>query len=343
VFRPELIQSLSVHIGSRGPKNLTQWSHLCKKFCVMTDRRSPPALERAAAQLLNRVRRARPLRAGSLIVTILGDAIVPRGGSVSLASLIRLAAPFGLSERLVRTSVGRLALDGWLRAARHGRLSYYALTALGRARFAAATRRIYAGSPVAWDGRWTLVLAPAGDSDLREELLWQGYGAIAAGVLARPAPPENGAARALRRRAALVFSAATGAGFDRALIRASWDLPSLARRYRRFVALFAPVGRALERSRPIAPETAFMLRTLLVHEYRKIHLRDPLLPQSLLPRTWIGNAAYSLCRELYSAVFPAAEAYLNAQAARRGGALPPPAAATYQRFGGLPRPATHAS
>jgi phenylacetic acid degradation operon negative regulatory protein len=305
----------------------------------MTDRRS---LQRASTQALNRVRRARPLRAGSLIVTILGDAIVPRGGTVSLASLIRLAAPFGLSERLVRTSVGRLARDGWLRAVRHGRLSYYALTASGRARFAAATRRIYSGSPVAWDGRWTLVLAPAGDSELRDELLWQGYGAIASGVLARPAPPENGAARALKRRGALVFSAATGAGFDRALIRASWDLRSLASRYRRFMVLFAPVREALRRSGPIEPETAFLVRALLVHEYRKIHLRDPLLPQSLLPRAWIGNAAYSLCRTLYSAVFPAAEAYLNTQADRRGGALPPPAAATYQRFGGLPRPASHA-
>jgi phenylacetic acid degradation operon negative regulatory protein len=309
----------------------------------MTDRRSQPVLERASAQVLNRVRRARPLRAGSLIVTILGDAIVPRGGSVSLASLIRLAAPFGLSERLVRTSVGRLAREGWLQAVRHGRLSYYALTAPGRARFAVATRRIYAGSPVAWDGRWTLVLAPPGDPDLREELLWQGYGAIASGVLARPAPPENGAARSLKRRGAVVFSAATGAGFDRALIRASWDLRSLARRYRRFVALFAPVRRALRHGGPIEPEIAFLVRTLLVHEYRKIHLRDPLLPQSLLPRPWIGNAAYDLCGTLYSAVFPAAEAYLNTHAARRGGALPPPAPSTYQRFGGLPRRAAHAT
>ena len=68
----------------------------------------------AAAQLVARYRRQRPLRGGSLIVTIFGDAIMPRGGAVTLGSLISLAAPFGLNERLVRTAAARLAKEGWL-------------------------------------------------------------------------------------------------------------------------------------------------------------------------------------------------------------------------------------
>ena len=51
-----------------------------------------------AAALVGRFRRQRPLRAGSLLVTIFGDSITPLGGVVTLASLIRLAAPFGTSE-----------------------------------------------------------------------------------------------------------------------------------------------------------------------------------------------------------------------------------------------------
>ena len=93
--------------------------------------------------LRGRFRRQRPLRSGSLLMTILGDAIAPRGGRVTLGSLIRLAAPLGLPERLVRTSVARLAQDGWLAARRSGRTSEYKLSARGRRRFAAATRRIY--------------------------------------------------------------------------------------------------------------------------------------------------------------------------------------------------------
>src|SRR3981081_529607 len=75
--------------------------------------------------LLRHFRAQRPLRGGSLLITIFGDAIAPRGGAVTLASLVRLAAPFGLTERLVRTSVARLARDGWLAARRSRRRREY--------------------------------------------------------------------------------------------------------------------------------------------------------------------------------------------------------------------------
>ena len=47
----------------------------------------------AAAELVARFRRQRPLRGGSLIVTLFGDCIMPRGGTIALGSLIELAAP----------------------------------------------------------------------------------------------------------------------------------------------------------------------------------------------------------------------------------------------------------
>jgi len=50
----------------------------------------------------------RRVQASSLIVTIFGDAVLPRGGRVWLGSLIRLLEPMQLNERLVRTSVFRL-------------------------------------------------------------------------------------------------------------------------------------------------------------------------------------------------------------------------------------------
>ena len=115
--------------------------------------------------LLAHFHRQRPLRGGSLLITILGDSIAPRGGVVTLGSLIRLAAPFGLTERLVRTSVARLAHDGWLSVrARDGRRSEYRLSRQGSARFAEATRRIYGETPQPWDGQWTLLLLPAGQA-----------------------------------------------------------------------------------------------------------------------------------------------------------------------------------
>ena len=58
---------------------------------------------------------ARPtVRAGSLITTVFGDAVASRGGTIWLGSLITAMSGFGISERLVRTSVFRLTQDGWL-------------------------------------------------------------------------------------------------------------------------------------------------------------------------------------------------------------------------------------
>src|ERR1700728_727388 len=108
--------------------------------------RPTPIALTAGAELLARFRRQRPLRGGSLIVTVFGDSIMPRGGAVTLGSLIALAEPFGLNERLVRTAAARLAKDGWLEGRRAGKLSEYRLSHDGRERFAEATKRIY-GEP----------------------------------------------------------------------------------------------------------------------------------------------------------------------------------------------------
>lgn len=296
--------------------------------------------------LVTKFRRQRRLRGGSLLVTILGDAIAPRGGVIWLGSLIQLAQPFGLTERLVRTSIGRLANEQWVSSQRSGRASYYRLTARGKARFAEATQRIYGAPPGSWNGEWTLVIVPKlqkkARDNLREELTWLGFGQLTSGVFAHPTHRED----AIRERLAELESAgrivvAQRAVLDHAsdtqLVAMGWDLGELARRYRRFIDMFAPVKEALATGAAHDGETAFVLRTLLVHEYRKIHLRDPQLPASLLPQGWAGADAHQLCRNLYAKVFAASERHLSAMAQTLSGTLPAPAAEIYARFGGLPK------
>lgn len=300
----------------------------------------------AAAQLTARFRRQRPLRGGSLLVTMLGDSIMPRGGAVALRSIIRLGALFGLSERLVRTATTRLVHDGWVQARRAGKLSEYRLTRSGRERFAEATERIYGAASAGWSGRWTLVVLPpmraAERQSLRKELAWLGFGELSAGVFAHPEGPltRSGArARTLPLPdGVLIFESklARGAG-PHALVRMGWDLAELGVRYQRFVKRFAGTLESLKRS-AADPQTAFILRTLLIHEYRRLHLRDPLLPQRLLPAQWPGTRAAQLCREIYVRVFPASEAYLSTAASRLGGPLPPPDRTILGRFGGLRQP-----
>lgn len=297
--------------------------------------------------LVARFRRQRPLRGGSLLITILGDSIAPRGGTIALGSLIRLAAPFGLTERLVRTSIGRLANEQWVSFERSGRASFYSLTDHGRARFAEATQRIYGAPPQVWDGLWTLAVLPpilkALRDDMRDELLWLGFGQITPGVFAHPtheASVIRSRVEELQASGKLIVmqGSVLGAAATTKLVSMGWDLGDLARRYKRFIDMFSPVASALDAARgvSIAGEVAFILRTLLLHEYRKIHLRDPLLPAALLPPAWAGTDAQKLCRQLYAQMFPASEHYLSETVQTQAGTLPPPAAEVFYRFGGLP-------
>ena len=297
----------------------------------------------AIAALLRRFQGQRPLRGGSLLVTIFGDAIAPRGGAVTLGSLIDLAHPFGLAERLVRTSVARLAKDGWLAASRHGRRSEYRLTESGRKLFAEATRRIYGVVPQTWNAQWTLaVLPPIGGrsrGNIRDELRWLGFGQLSPGVYAHPACTLEEARGWLvtlgcANRCWLFKSATAGLPADRRLAAEGWDLAQIARRYRRFRDTFAPVAAAVHESEALSPQAAFLVRTLLVHEYRKIHLQDPLLPPALLPAQWVGAEAYELTAALYGAVFAAAERFLSETGRTMSGALPPAGAEVHARFGG---------
>jgi phenylacetic acid degradation operon negative regulatory protein len=292
-------------------------------------------------RLLTHFRSQRPLRGGSLLITIFGDAIAPRGGAVTLESLIRLAAPFGLTERLVRTSVARLAREGWLNAARSGRRSEYHLSAQGAQRFAEATQRIYGTATPAWDGHWTLLVLPQGrrrPARLREELRWLGFGQLSRTLFAHPGTSAEETRDWLHnlpgaQDALLLHSGAADAATERALAALGWDLGELERGYQRFLERFAPLEAAL-RGPALTGETAFLVRTLLIHEYRKIHLQDPLLPPTLLPADWVGTRAYELARRIYGTVFGPAEGFLTLTARRLDAPLPETDAAARARFGG---------
>jgi phenylacetic acid degradation operon negative regulatory protein len=175
---------------------------------------------------------------------------------------------------------------------------------------------------------------------VREEMTLLGFGQLQPGLFASPTRTPQDTLATLRELGVaedvLVTRATTfGNLADERIARTAWDLDELGRRYRDFVELFVALEQAVAGARTIPADAAFAVRTLLIHEYRKIHLRDPLLPSSLLPANFAGRRAGELCRSLYARLFQPAEKYLSTEMRTSAGALPSPSAETYRRFGGL--------
>ncbi len=297
--------------------------------------------------LIERFQQQTPIRASSLIITLYGDAIEPRGGTVWLGSLIQLLEPMGINERLIRTSIFRLTKENWLTAEKVGRRSYYSLTGTGRRRFEKAFKRVYAANPPAWDGSWCLAVLTQLPQDkrkqVREELEWQGFGAISPGVLGCPRCDRadiNATLQDLGAQEETILFETTAQDVLaskalRAQVRESWKIDELASHYSEFIQLFRPLWQALKDQGSLDPKACFLARVLLIHEYRKLLLRDPQLPDELLPGDWEGRAARQLCRNIYRLVQGAAEQWLEAAMETADGPLPEAGAAFYKRFGGL--------
>ena len=272
-------------------------------------------------------------RAGPLVITVFGDAIAPRGGAVWMAGLIGLMAPFGMSERRVRTGVYRLAREGWLEATTHGRQSSYAITAEGLLSFAAADARIYSAHAPVWPGRWIIVQglgAMSGNSGaaLKKFLIWSGFGQLSSSAFIRPDTGDFKLPTAFEGRAAVFSGDLCRADDTRAIAAAAWNLEEFGQAYRQFLDQFA----SFAKSPPVTPLDAFMVRTLLIHQYRRILLKDPQLPAELLDANWPGTRARDMTAQLYRRVSPAADAFLAENLSCPEGPCPQPRAAYHSRF-----------
>ena len=117
------------------------------------------------------------MRAWSVIITIFGDAVAPRGGSVASITLQTILEKYSIKPEAMRVALHRLVKDGWIERQKTGRQSFYALSAKGRAEFLAATRRIYADAP-ALSGPWKVIVAQSQKPEMTEKLTKLGFIAI---------------------------------------------------------------------------------------------------------------------------------------------------------------------
>ncbi|WP_419911754.1 PaaX family transcriptional regulator C-terminal domain-containing protein [Hoeflea sp.] len=270
---------------------------------------------RALEVLIDDFHSGERIRVWSLVITIFGDAVIPRGGELWLGSLQELMERLRIEPSAVRAAMSRLTADGWLTRLRLGRKSFYRLAEAGEAEFEEAARRIYRPHHSEWSGKWLMLSLSTDTGEGREarrrQLRSAGFGAISPTVFLRPDTMENGRAPALQTGEVLFHSSLDPASDARQMVAQAWQLGEVEAHYSEFIDTFAPLGRALDKGVLSDPLSAMAARSLLIHRFRRMALRDPAFPEELTPEGWRGEAARTLVSSIYRKLAGPSETWLD--------------------------------
>jgi phenylacetic acid degradation operon negative regulatory protein len=266
-----------------------------------------------ARPVVTRRREVSHTSARSLLMTLLGEYVLPRGRPVWTSLLVDALATFDIEEKSARQALARAAAEGWLVSERVGRRVRWSLTPPGRRLLTEGAERIYTfhGTDSRWDGKWLVLLVSVPESKrdlrhrLRTQLTWAGFGSPEAGVWISPHPSREAEAQQILKELklageAMSFTATYGAvGEEGSMVARAWDLSELENRYEEFMDAFTGLDPA--------DDAALHAQTLLVHEWRRFPFLDPQLPSELLPKNWSGAKAAELFHRRHVDWRPAAQ------------------------------------
>ena len=270
----------------------------------------------ARPDVLSRRRELAATSARSLLLTVLGEFVLPADAPVWTQTLLDALALVGVEEKSARQALARTAAEGWLTSDRVGRRVRWSLTEPGRKLLTEGAERIYrfGSTEHPWDGRWLVLLVSVPESKrdlrhrLRTRLTWAGFGSPEAGVWISPdAGRQDEAAGILDglelSRGAMSFVAEYGTvGHVGTMVARAWDLSDVERRYEQFIDGFTD-------AEPRDGQAALLAQAMLVHEWRRFPFLDPQLPADLLPANWSGRQAADLFHAKHSLWRPAAQAH----------------------------------
>jgi phenylacetic acid degradation operon negative regulatory protein len=236
--------------------------------------------------------------ARSLLLTVLGEFVYPRGEPVWTVTLVEAMAALGIEEKAARQALTRTAGEGLLTSARHGRRVLWDLTPQGRTLLDEGTRRIYGfmRERRPWDGRWLVLTLAIPETQrrlrhrLRTRLTWLGLGSPTSGLWVSPDAGKHQAVHAVIRELGLQGQAfawigpASGIGDENRLLGEAWDLDAVEDRYLAFLKEF-------ETRTAQTPGEAFAAQVAMVQEWRRFPFLDPDLPAELLDHDWPGPRA----------------------------------------------------
>lgn len=263
------------------------------------------------------------MHARSALFDLFGDHLRTRGDQAPVSALVRMLAPLDVTAPAVRTAISRMVRQGWLVPVRLPGGRGYALTDRARHRLDEAAARIYRTRDSTWSGTWDLVVVePVNDRAARDRvragLSFLGYAALTDSTWISPyRSPGLDDLLVTEGARASRFEARDGDPRQRAAL--AWDLAAIGAAYASWHREAARmVGDAAEGSAASDrggsednDERAFVVRSYLVHEWRKFLFTDPGLPAELLPPDWPGHGAARFFAEQAGRLLPAASRFVD--------------------------------
>jgi len=247
-----------------------------------------PLLEPLLARLHSEGR----LRVWSMVISIFGDLVQPRQQPISVQELLSLTGHAGIEENAVRTALSRLAKEGWVKRYKEGRKAFYALSDSGKTVFLAATERIYSDSFVSLSSRWNLAYFNTPESHTKNKIPL-GFTLSKHWQLINDEDVHH-------------FSDENSMLFPTSAVEApDWVIENLlpenlAKHYRDFLTDIKPLTEDAQAIQLMSPLCAITSRFLLIHAWRRMVLKHPLMPQGLLPPDWPG----AICHEAVCSIYP---------------------------------------
>lgn len=190
------------------------------------------------------------------------------------------------------------------------------MTERARLRLDEAGARIYRTRATGWDGRWHVrVLTPIAERRRRErvrgQLRFLGMAPVSDSTWVSPHASVEVDRLLLDEGLVAVCLTTTDIGPTDVLLEA-FDVAGLAAAYDAW--LVEAAGIVADAGAPAASGehvAAFVVRSRLLHSWRKFLFSDPGLPASLLPRDWPGRRAAAFFDEHAARLLPAASRYID--------------------------------
>ncbi len=244
-----------------------------------------------------------PLRVGSLLVTIFGDAVLPYGDFIRLSSLLEITSAIGIDDGAVRVAIHRLEKVGWLKKHKVGRNAHYGLGKVGEEESREAAKLIYGFEhPQSFGELQMLVLSEGpGRAEFRDGLVSAGWGLIAPNILLTSGSDQQLEALENRQNELPHFRfplTAETEDIHRLCIK-GFELDALNVTYRAYGELYQNILKGKSAPQLLNIQDALVLRILMIHDYRRLIFNDPGLAPSCLPKTWQGNEVRELLSEHY--------------------------------------------